>query len=441
VVGPRVMKRVLIVSPHFPPINAPDMHRVRMSLPHYRENGWTPFVLTVKPEAQDMPVDASLSDFIPDDVTVHHTGALPLGLTRPFGVGNAGLRALAPLYFAGARMIRANHIDVVFFSTTMFVVTVLGRLWKRRLGVPYVVDMQDPWYTTYYDDRPRDDRPPKHAAAQQMNRRLERWTMKGVDQLIAVSPGYLSTLRERYPWIRQGQCTTIPFGASERDFDVALAKGGTPAADPWRGVYVGAGGTIMSTAARILFRALASGRARGERFRRVTLEFTGTSYAPAAQARPSLAPIAAAEAVGDRVQESTDRIGYQAALRALRSAGFLVLIGSDDPDYNASKVFTYLLAQRPLIAIVHEASPMAELLRRSRANVVVTFASREDIEGPAARLEAEWAALLETLPDAPAPSLEAVQPYLAPVLTRAQCAVLSAAQRPTSVAREVACPE
>jgi len=41
------MKRVLIVSPNFPPINAPDMQRVRMSLPFYRDNGWEPVVLAV----------------------------------------------------------------------------------------------------------------------------------------------------------------------------------------------------------------------------------------------------------------------------------------------------------------------------------------------------------------------------------------------------------
>lgn len=41
------MKRVLIISPHFPPINAPDMQRVRMSLPYYKDMGWgVPIVTT-----------------------------------------------------------------------------------------------------------------------------------------------------------------------------------------------------------------------------------------------------------------------------------------------------------------------------------------------------------------------------------------------------------
>ena len=43
-------RRVLIISPHFPPVNAPDMQRVRMSLPHYASNGWDPVVLAVLPD-------------------------------------------------------------------------------------------------------------------------------------------------------------------------------------------------------------------------------------------------------------------------------------------------------------------------------------------------------------------------------------------------------
>ena len=42
-----LMRRTLIVSPHFPPTNAPDMQRVRMSLPYYAQNGWDVVVLAV----------------------------------------------------------------------------------------------------------------------------------------------------------------------------------------------------------------------------------------------------------------------------------------------------------------------------------------------------------------------------------------------------------
>jgi hypothetical protein len=34
------MKRVLVVTPRFPPVNAPDHQRARLMLPFLREFGW-----------------------------------------------------------------------------------------------------------------------------------------------------------------------------------------------------------------------------------------------------------------------------------------------------------------------------------------------------------------------------------------------------------------
>jgi len=45
------MKKLLIVSPHFPPINAPDMQRVRLALPYLRAHGWEPTVLAIAPDS------------------------------------------------------------------------------------------------------------------------------------------------------------------------------------------------------------------------------------------------------------------------------------------------------------------------------------------------------------------------------------------------------
>jgi hypothetical protein len=41
------MKKVLIISPNFPPVNGADMHRIRQSLPYVRAWGWQPGVLAV----------------------------------------------------------------------------------------------------------------------------------------------------------------------------------------------------------------------------------------------------------------------------------------------------------------------------------------------------------------------------------------------------------
>jgi hypothetical protein len=439
------VRTVLIVSPNFPPVHTPDMHRVRMSLPYYREFGWSPIVLAVRPADQEYPVDPALLASVPDDVPVVRTRAIPLAWGRRVGVGNVAIRAFGHLAVAGGRLIRATRPDLVYFSTTMFAALALGRIWKHRYGVPYVIDLQDPWFSTYYDDKPRGERPPKYAAARTLHRLLEPWTMRRVDGLVAVSSGYLDELRRRYPWLTGDRCATIPFGASERDFDLAakMAGAGAPTAGPDepRGVYIGRGGPDMATAARILLTALRLGRDRSARLAAARLEFIGTDYAPASRAQKSIQPLAESIGVQSQVRETTDRAPYFESLQRLASADFLVMLGSDDPDYSPSKVYPYLLARRPIVAVVHERSPVAEVLRRAGSGVVTTFATRDDVDGPARTLAEAWQTLIAKLPDAGVPDPGLLGSFGARALTARQCDLFDRAVQPAPAVEAAACIE
>src|SRR5271157_1900814 len=110
--------RVLIVSPHFPPVNAPDHQRVRMSLPHLGEFGWEAHVLAVDPRFVEAGADPDLVATLPPATPVTRVGALPAGLTRRLGLGNLGLRAFWTLRGAGNRLLREGRFDLVYFSTT-----------------------------------------------------------------------------------------------------------------------------------------------------------------------------------------------------------------------------------------------------------------------------------------------------------------------------------
>ncbi|MEL6163125.1 MAG: hypothetical protein AAFR37_04960 [Cyanobacteria bacterium J06628_3] len=63
-------RRVLIISPHFPPINAPDHQRVRMSLPYFKEFGWEAHVIAVQPDCVEGVRDTLLTKTVPDYIPV-----------------------------------------------------------------------------------------------------------------------------------------------------------------------------------------------------------------------------------------------------------------------------------------------------------------------------------------------------------------------------------
>src|SRR5260370_16910184 len=136
------------------------MHRVRLSLPHFRTFGWEPTVLSVDPRFVEGVTEDLLLETVPDDIHVARVPALSTNWTRKLGLGNLALRALPYLYAEGARILQRGKIDLVYFSTTAFPAPVLGRLWKQGFGTPFIVDIQDLWRTDYYRDHPASARPP-----------------------------------------------------------------------------------------------------------------------------------------------------------------------------------------------------------------------------------------------------------------------------------------
>ncbi len=419
------MKQLLIVSPNFPPVSAPDLHRVRMSLPHFTKCGWAASVLAVG-GLDGRLLEPDLLGTVPAEVPVTSVRAWSPALTRWAGVNSLALRALLPLHRAGLRLIRSRRIDLVFFSTTMFPVMTLGRLWKAQTGVPFAVDMQDPWVNDYLEDHP-EAQPPKYRWARLLHRVLEPFTMRAVDGVMAVSPAYHATLRRRYPWIQEPMCRTIPFGVAEDDVRLAGKLGWQ---NPWfqssdgqlHVVYVGRGGRDLETAATVLFRSLRQAVEAG-RIPPVRVWCIGTDYAPRGQGAATLLPVAVREGLGSSTLEVPERVPFFTALRLLQEAHLLAILGSNDSEYSPSKVYPYLLSGRPVIAILHKDSPAAAEMRRADVGPVITFGDRPALEDLAATLTSALPDLWARISEPRRPTADVVAPFLAPELTRQQCAL------------------
>lgn len=421
------MKKVLIVSPHFPPTSAADMHRVRQSLPHFAEFGWRPSVLAVDPEFVEGREEPLLLHTVSPGTEVTRVRALPSKLTRKIGLGDLALRSLPFLYRAGARIIGSGNVSLVYFSTTAFPSVALGRIWKERFGVPFVVDMQDPWLSDYYEDKPASARPPKYWFSQRLHGTLEPWTMRAVDGLVSVSADYLTTLRWRYPWLAEKPQAVLPFGASALDFEVVrdnpqpnrfFKRGGGRI----NGVYVGRGGYDMEFALQIIFRALKLGlKTQPETFGRLKLHFVGTDYATGRHARKTVAPVAEGLGLSSYVEETPERIPYFETLQLLLDADFLIVPGSDDSQYTASKIYPYILARKPLLAVFNRCSSVCQVLRETGAGALLPF----DVDSAPAEYAPSffdlWSQVLRHLPFTPTLNWDAFAHYTAREMTKAQC--------------------
>jgi hypothetical protein len=413
------MKRLLCVTPAFPPNNAADCHRVRMALPYFQENGWEVEVLAVRPEFVETVHETELVKTIPPEIKVHRVFALPQRLTRLFGFGGLGLRAGFHLQKEGAKLLNEGDFNAVYFSSTVFSTFPMGTVWKKKFGVPFFVDYQDPWWSDYYKGRRQ--RPPggwlKYGLVQCNARWQEGRVVREAAGVTCVSPAYVEMLRKRYADAEPAKFLELPFGAPEKDFDLAGGTSPGERTETWR--YIGRGGQDMEAALRTFAGAL--GGAQVQQFR---LELIGTSYAFGSRVERTMAPILQQSLPAGTVTEDHERIGYLEALRKLKEASRLVLFGSDDPGYTASKLYNYILARRPLLVICREESSTARIVRETKAGELMTFGEEEVRSG--GRIRPEWKQAmgrwLEMDPaKEPVTDWHEFQPYTARKMTERLC--------------------
>lgn len=373
------MKKVLIISPFFPPINAADMQRVRTSLPYFKDFDWEVEVVVVDAKYIDMIEDPILSLSVPDDITIHTVSALPIKITKKIGLGSVALRSLWQYKNKVNQLLRSKKYDLIYFSTTQFPLLILGAYWKRKFDVPYVIDMQDPWHTDYYKSKPKKERPRKYWFSYRLNKYLEPIAMKNVAGLIAVSKSYIDDLAIRYPRLKNIPAAVIPFGANPKDFELANSKNSYAVEfdkKKFNIVYTGAVGHIMSKSIHFLCTALSNLKLNHpDAYSKIHIHFIGTSYADIERSVHTVLPIAEQYSVDEVITEITNRIGYYDSLNLLSAADALLILGSDDGAYNPSKIDVYAMAEKPIIGIFSFGGPAVDKIEQPDLGKVFKYSA------------------------------------------------------------------
>jgi hypothetical protein len=319
----------------------------------------------------------------------------------------------------------------VLFSNTQFVTFVLGRIWRWRFGTPFVLDLQDPWRTDYYE-RPGSRPPPggwKYQVARFLAWLLEGWCFARAAGVMSVSPDYINDLRTRYPELKHVPSAVIRFGTSAADLAIALRLPAKPRFSRLDGevhfVYTGASGPVMPHALTVLFEAVRQFRerhpARGNRLR---FHFLGTSYVAPSQGTETVIPLAEHYGVADLVTEVPHRLGHLECLRLQHEADVLLLPGSSDTAYSPSKTYPYFQACRPILGLVFRDSVLERVLGELGGAWIVTMSEKENLATAYASLGQAFdlalnGRLATALPPRHEASFEAC--FLAESLTREQC--------------------
>ena len=423
--APHGQRRVLLISPFFPPETGAATHRVRLLAPHLSRYGWKPTILSVDPRDYEGRLDPDLLELVPRELEVVRRRAWSPASTRRMGMGDLGLRSFTGLLRGSIDLLEKEPYDAFFISIFPAYTSLLGPILKRRFLLPFVLDYIDPWVSAWGKEvgGGRQGRPDfKSRMSRWLALALEPRVLRHVDAITAVSAATFEPMYRRHAWLQGVPSAEIPYGGEAADF-ARLRQHPRKNAwfDPRDGrfhlCYVG---TLLplgfETLRAVLGAAAQLRNLHPQAYARLRLHFFGTSNQTAIDAPSRVLPVAQEFGIADCVNEVPWRIDYLDALTVQTQASAVLMMGSSERHYTASKLYPGLLSGRPVLAVYHEASTVVTTLRQSArppAAWMVTYSDQDRAESRQQQIAATLLEMMNAVYDPGAVNWSALQEFSA----------------------------
>jgi hypothetical protein len=270
--------------------------------------------------------------------------------------------------------------------------------------VTFVLDYQDPWVGSWglSSGGGRNGAPDiKSRISRAIGARLEPIAVRAADGVTAVSEETFRSVQGRIVESSATPSVAIPIGGEPADFDHlrSLPRGKRvfdPADGNFHMSYVGTLLPMGHETLRAFLGAVARLKSESpEKYRRLRVHFVGTSNQTTG-VDERVVPEARLLGVEDVIQELPARLDYLDALGVLVQSHAILLLGSSEKHYTASKVFPALLARRPVLAIFHAESSVVDMIRTAEHNArqVVTY---DDHQRAGQRVDVIYESILHLL--------------------------------------------
>ncbi len=371
--GAVMVKRVLMVAYHFPPMNVSSgIQRTLRFAQYLPEFNWEPIVLTAHPRAYPGVSEASLSE-VPVNLRVQRAFALdtakhlslfgryPRFMCVPDRWWSWWLGAILP----GLALIRELKPDVLWSTYPIASAHLIGYTLHRLTGIRWIADFRDPMAQSGY---------PADALTHRAYEWIEHQTLKHCERATFTAPGAVRLYAERYADIPSSRFTIIENGYDESTF--AGMQQVPPPPLEGRPLVLIHSGTVYPSERdpRSFFGALAALRNTGRISAsnlRVILRATGCD--------DYLRPLIAGCGISDIVTlEPT--IPYKAALSEMLMADGLLVLQAANCNYQVpAKLYEYLRAKRPILGLTDPSGDTASVLRSAGIDTIAPLDSQAAI--------------------------------------------------------------
>jgi glycosyltransferase involved in cell wall biosynthesis len=341
-------RKLLILTYHFPPSAASGSFRLLGFIRHLPRFGWRT-VVVAPPSLPYEPIDRGLLSRVPPETAVYRIGypegllSKPIRKYLPFGVW-------LPLAAASCyRAIRAHRPDVVLTSGPPHTIHLLGRHLRHWMRLPWVADFRDPWVAG--------NSPNIRGPVARWERTAEPSVMRQANAIILNTPGVCELLSSAYPQYAS-KMASITNGYDPEPLAVnpiAPLSGPTIEVVHTGEVYASRSPKPFLDAVGELDPAALGGRT-------LRVRFIGKFGV-----KDSKDQIETMSRQGSRFSVSLeDHVPYLQSIWAISQADLLLLL--DTPGRRTgvpAKLYEYIGARRPILALAEPESDVAWVLRES----------------------------------------------------------------------------
>ncbi len=364
------MKKILIIYPHFPPSNLAGTHRARLFAQHLPSFGWNPVILTVNEKFYEETNDYDLMKLLPQGLRIEKVGAYK----RIGPIGDIGLRGFLQLYKKAKAITKKEHFDFLYIPVPSFYCAILGRFLHTSTRIKYGIDYIDPWVHTFPGSEKILSR---HWVSTKLAKFLEPIAIKKASLITGVAEGYYNPVLERNTHLYLHAITgAMPYGGEENDHGVAATLQKQPYLfnkdeNKLQFVYAGAMLPKAHEPLEEICKAIASNKIA---FDRVEFHFIGTGKLANDPLSFNVKPLAEKYGLWKSIVfEYPKRVAYLDVIVHLNAADAVFILGSTEPHYTPSKVYQAILAEKPVLAVLHEKSTASAILKESNAGMVLTM--------------------------------------------------------------------
>ncbi len=376
-------RRVLLIAYHYPPLaGSSGVQRALRFAENLPAFGWQPLVLTAAPRAYE-------------HVSATHDALPPAPVYRAFALDTARHLSLAGHYIGclarpdrwvswwlgavplGLGLIRRFRPKALWSTYPIATAHLIGHTLQRLSGLPWVADFRDPMA--------QEDYPPDPATWRSYQRTEEK-VFARASRATFTTRGTLDLYRRRYGW-PEDRLSLLENGFDEGAFAAAEARHrARPPADTGRIVLLHSGIVYPEWRnPRQLFRALRRLTDTGDaQAGRLLVRFR----APVHEA--FLQHLAREEGVQEFIDIAPELDYIDALTEMLAAQGLLLLQSAGCNDQVPAKVYEYLRAGHPILALTDPRGDTAGVVAAHPGHFLADLESADDI----ARALREWLAAL-----------------------------------------------